>query len=281
MVLAVDIGNSNICIGGLSGAGHRDILFTVRMVTRPRCTPDEYAAELRFLLARLQVDPRGCEGVIVCSVVPGLTGVLAAACERLTGCPAMIVSCELDCGMTFKVDEPARVGRDRIADAAAAAAYYPLPCMTVDLGTATTYNVISENAEFLGGFIVPGVQTSLRAISKGTAQLPPIAPEPPEVLIGRCPARRMVVCTACRTSSASIPVNGSSISSVSASRHSSARSSATRRFCPPESLAAGSLSSAGAKPSASSSFSAVSAQSPCPVRTRLSTAFSCGQSRSS
>lgn len=185
MVLAVDIGNSNICIGGLSGAGHRDILFTVRMVTRPRCTADEYAAELRFLLARLQVDARRCEGVIVCSVVPGLTGVLAAACERLTGCTAMIVSCVLDCGMTFKVDEPARVGRDRIADAAAAAAYYPLPCMTVDLGTATTYNVISENAEFLGGFIVPGVQTSLRAISKGTAQLPPIAPEPPEVLIGR------------------------------------------------------------------------------------------------
>ena len=185
MVLAVDIGNSNICIGGLAGTGHRDILFTVRMVTRPRCTSDEYAAELRFLLARLQVDPRACEGVIVCSVVPGLTSVLAAACERLTGRAAMIVSCELDCGMTFKVDEPARVGRDRIADAAAAAAYYPLPCMTVDLGTATTYNVISENAEFLGGFIVPGVQTSLRAISKGTAQLPPIVPEPPDVLIGR------------------------------------------------------------------------------------------------
>lgn len=67
---------------------------------------------------------------------------------------------------------------------AAAAAHYPLPCMTVDLGTATTYNVISAQREFLGGFIVPGVQTSLRAISAGTAQLPPIAPEPPEHLIG-------------------------------------------------------------------------------------------------
>ena len=184
MVLAVDIGNSNICIGGLAGTGHRDILFTMRMVTRPRCTPDEYAAELRFFLTRLQVDPRACEGVIVCSVVPGLTGVLAAACKRLTGRTAMIVSCELDCGMTFKVDEPARVGRDRIADAAAAAAYYPLPCMTVDMGTATTYNVLSADGCFLGGFIVPGVQTSLRAISAGTAQLPPIAPEPPEHLIG-------------------------------------------------------------------------------------------------
>ena len=170
MVLAVDIGNSNICIGGLDGADHRTIAFTTRMVTRPRCTEDEYAAEMKFLLQRLPVDPTACEGVIVCSVVPRLTGVLAAACKRLTGREVLIVN--------------SKVGRDRIADSAAAAEHYPLPCMTVDLGTATTYNVISDKNVFLGGFIVPGVQTSLRAISAGTAQLPPIAPEPPEHLIG-------------------------------------------------------------------------------------------------
>ena len=85
MVLAVDIGNSNICIGGLTGAEHCSIQFTMRMVTRPRCTADEYAAEMKFLLRRLQVDPAACEGVIVCSVVPQLTEVLAAACKRLTG----------------------------------------------------------------------------------------------------------------------------------------------------------------------------------------------------
>ena len=168
MVLAVDIGNSNICIGGLAGEAHRDILFTTRMVTRPRCTADEYAAELRFLLGRLKVDPTACEGVIVCSVVPGLTPVLAHACRRLTGRDALIVSNALDTGLTFAVDEPDRVGRDRLADAAAAAAHYPLPCMTVDMGTATTYNVLSAEGCFLGGFIVPGVQTSLRAISAGT-----------------------------------------------------------------------------------------------------------------
>ena len=169
MVLAVDIGNSNICIGGLAGEAHRDILFTTRMVTRPRCTADEYAAELRFLLGRLKVDPTACEGVIVCSVVPGLTPVLAHACRRLTGRDALIVSNALDTGLAFAVDEPDRVGRDRLADAAAAAAHYPLPCMTVDMGTATTYNVLSAEGCFLGGFIVPGVQTSLRAISAGTA----------------------------------------------------------------------------------------------------------------
>ena len=117
MVLAVDIGNSNICIGGLAGEAHRDILFTTRMVTRPRCTADEYAAELRFLLGRLKVDPTACEGVIVCSVVPGLTPVLAHACRRLTGRDALIVSNALDTGLTFAVDEPDRVGRDRLADA--------------------------------------------------------------------------------------------------------------------------------------------------------------------
>ena len=160
MLLAVDIGNPNICIGILE---QDTVRFTARMVTRPRCTADEYTAELKFLLRRLNVDASQAEGVIVCSVVPGLTHPLAEACQRLTGHSAMLVSVALDTGLTMDVDEPQRVGQDRLADAAAAAAHYPLPCMTVDLGTATTYNVIGTGGVFLGGFIVPGVQTSLRA----------------------------------------------------------------------------------------------------------------------
>ena len=116
MILAVDIGNSNICIGGLDGM---KVLFTARMVTRPRCTGDEYTAELKFLLGRLGVTPEACEGVIVCSVVPDLTKVLADACTRLTGRNAMLVSPALNTGLTFAVDAPDRVGRDRIADATA------------------------------------------------------------------------------------------------------------------------------------------------------------------
>ena len=182
MLLAVDIGNTNICIGVLEGD---EVRSTTRMVTRPRCTADEYTAELKFLLRRIGVTPADAQGVIVCSVVPGLTRQLADACRRLTGRDAMLVSVALDTGLTMDVDAPERVGQDRLADAAAAAARYPLPCMTVDLGTATTYNVIGEGGVFLGGFIVPGVQTSLRAISAGTAQLPPIAPETPGELIGK------------------------------------------------------------------------------------------------
>lgn len=182
MLLAVDIGNTNICIGILEGD---TVCHTTRMVTRPRCTADEYTAELKFLLRRLHVDAAQADGVIVCSVVPSLTRALSSACRRLTGCEPMLVSAALDTGLTMDVDEPERVGQDRIADAAAAAAHYPLPCMTVDLGTATTYNVIGTGGVFLGGFIVPGVQTSLRAISTRTAQLPPIAPESPDQLIGK------------------------------------------------------------------------------------------------
>ena len=161
MILAVDIGNSNICIGGLDGM---KVLFTARMVTRPRCTGDEYTAELKFLLGRLGVTPEACEGVIVCSVVPDLTKVLADACTRLTGRKAMLVSPALNTGLTFAVDAPDRVGRDRIADATAAAAHYPLPCMTVDLGTATTYNVISSKRAFLGGFIQHGCGAKHHAV---------------------------------------------------------------------------------------------------------------------
>ena len=182
MLLAVDIGNTNICIGVLEGD---EVRSTTRMVTRPRCTADEYTAELKFLLRRIGVTPADAQGVIVCSVVPGRTRQLADTCRRLTGRDAMLVSVALDTGLTMDVDTPERVGQDRLADAAAAAARYPLPCMTVDLGTATTYNVIGEGGVFLGGFIVPGVQTSLRAISAGTAQLPPIAPETPGELIGK------------------------------------------------------------------------------------------------
>ena len=93
MVLAVDIGNSNICIGGLTGAEHCSIQFTMRMVTRPRCTADEYAAEMKFLLRRLQVDPAACEGVIVCSVVP----------------QPLIVSCVWTRGLAFRWTSPPRL----------------------------------------------------------------------------------------------------------------------------------------------------------------------------
>lgn len=182
MILAIDIGNTNICIGGLEGM---KCLFSFRMVTRPHCTSDEYTAELRFLLRRFQFDPDACEGAILCSVVPVLSNVLAEAVHRLTGHTPLRVGHTIDTGLTFVIDAPERLGQDRIADAAAAAAAYPLPCMTVDLGTATTYNVIDAQRQFLGGFIVPGVLTSLRAISSGTAQLPPIAPDTPARLIGK------------------------------------------------------------------------------------------------
>lgn len=185
MLLVVDIGNTNICIGLLAGADHTEILHTTRMVTRPRCTADEYAAELRFLLARLGFTAADCEGVILSSVVPGLTGPLAAACRRLTGREALCVAHTMDTGLTFALLAPERLGADRIADAAAAAAAYSLPLMTVDLGTATTCNVVDAGKRFLGGFIMPGVQTSLRALNAGTAQLPPIAPEAAAELIGR------------------------------------------------------------------------------------------------
>ena len=184
MLLAVDIGNTNICIGLLDGPDYSTVRSTTRMVTRPRCTADEYAAELKFLLDRLAFTPAACEGVILCSVVPGLTPTMAAACRRLTGREALCVAHTLDTGLDFAIPAPERLGQDRIADAAAAAAQYPLPLLTVDMGTATTCNVVDAGRRFAGGLILPGVQTGLRALAAGTAQLPNIAPEAGAPLIG-------------------------------------------------------------------------------------------------
>ena len=170
MLLAVDIGNTNICIGVLDGD---QVRTTTRMVTRPRCTADEYTAELKFLLRRLGVTPTDAEGVIVCSVVPGLTKALAQACKRLSGKDAMLVSVQLDTGLTMDVDAPERVGQDRLADAAAAAARYPLPCMTVDLGTATTYNVIGAGGKFLAVLSCPGCRPACAPSAPGPHSCPP------------------------------------------------------------------------------------------------------------
>lgn len=185
MLLAVDIGNSNICIGLLAGEGHTEVRSAVRMVTRLRCTTDEYTAALKFLLDRMGFFACECEGVVLCSVVPQLSDVLSEACRRLTEKVPLRVSCTLEAGLTYTVKEPERLGQDRIADAAGAAALYPLPLLTIDLGTATTCNVVDAGGQFLGGIILPGIQTGLLALNRTTAQLPNIVPEANAPLIGR------------------------------------------------------------------------------------------------
>lgn len=184
MILAVDIGNSNICFGAMEGLEIRQF---IRILSRRETTATEYTLQLRSMLKKAGLTGSDFEGCIISSVVPQLTTLLAETCAELCGVEPILVGDHLDTGFGYTVPEPERIGRDRLVDATAALALYGNggPVVTIDLGTATTINVISRDRKFLGGLIYPGVQTSLTALSSKAAQLPPIPLDVPERLIGQ------------------------------------------------------------------------------------------------
>lgn len=182
MVLAVDIGNTNIVIGGIEG---EEILFLERLATRRAATEVEYMVQIQSLLSFHGITGNPFEGAIICSVVPIVTQSVRPAVEQLTGTRALLVGPGLKTGLKINIDNPGALGADRVADAVAAVNLYPVPLITIDMGTATTVGVVDESRAFIGGMIVPGVMVSLNALAGGTAQLPHISLDPPKQAIGR------------------------------------------------------------------------------------------------
>ena len=182
MILAVDIGNTNIVLGAIE---REQILFLERMATDRSATEMEYLVRIRSVLKFREIDPAKLEGAIVCSVVPIVTMHVRPAVEQLTGKRAVVVGPGIKTGLRINIDNPGALGADRVADAVAAINHYPVPLITIDMGTATTVGVVDETKTFIGGMIVPGVMVSLNALAGGTAQLPHISLEPPEKAIGR------------------------------------------------------------------------------------------------
>jgi len=125
------------------------------------------------------------EGAVLCSVVPIVTMNVRPAVEQLTGRKCVVVGPGIKTGLRINIDNPGALGADRVADAVAAVNHYPVPLITIDMGTATTVGVVDENRTFIGGMIVPGVMVSLNALAGGTAQLPHISLDPPKHAIGR------------------------------------------------------------------------------------------------
>lgn len=188
MILTVDIGNTTIALTGLERAdGGYTVVFAEKIPSDKDRSDFETPVE-RLLdghYARI-------EGAALSSVVPELTAPVCRAVERVTGISPAVISAK-DCrSLTFDVPEPERVGLDRIADSAWTAARYPLPAVTVDLGTAATFNVIGAGGVFLGGMIAAGLQTSRNALSERAAQLPKLKLSAPERLIGRNTAECML-----------------------------------------------------------------------------------------
>lgn len=182
MLLAIDIGNSNLSVGAFE---EDRLVFVSRLATDRHRTGDQYALELKSICEMHRTAPGGFDAVIIGSVVPELTPVLAAAAQTLTGCRPMILGPGLKTGLNILTDNPAQVGADLIAAAVACAALYPLPCLAADLGTATKISIIDTAGAFCGCTIAPGVAISLEALAARTSQLPNISLQAPAKAAGK------------------------------------------------------------------------------------------------
>lgn len=181
MLLAIDIGNSNVVIGCLDENNRTKALF--RMVTDLKKTEDEYAAGMQAILDHNKVDCSAFEGAIICSVVPPLTEIFRIAAEKITGCRAMVVGAGIKTGLNILIENPASLGSDLVAAAVAAKEQFTLPVIVIDMGTATTITVIDEGSRFIGGAIIPGVKLSMDALSAGTSLLQKVPLDAPKKCI--------------------------------------------------------------------------------------------------
>jgi type III pantothenate kinase len=182
MLLAVDLGNTNVVLGLYEG---EKLVQTFRVATVRSRTEDEYAVLLQQLFSLRQLSFHAVSAAIIASVVPQLTDVMISAIRQAVGREPLIVGPGLKTGMSVLYDNPHDVGADRIVDAVAAYARYQSAVIVVDFGTATTFNCISPKGEYLGGVIVPGVKVSLEGLLQSAAKLRPVELTAPPRVMGR------------------------------------------------------------------------------------------------
>ena len=181
MLLAVDIGNTNITLGG-----YRDdiLIFTARIATDTKLTADQYAVTIKSIISLHEQDARHIEDCIIASVVPQVGTAVSRAVSKLCEIVPLMIGPGVKTGLNIKIDNPAQLGADLVVGAVGAMAEYTLPCVIIDMGTASTVSVIDANGCFLGGVIAAGVRLTLKALCENTAQLPAIDIEAPRSVIG-------------------------------------------------------------------------------------------------
>ncbi len=181
MILAIDVGNTNIVIGGIRDGKQ---IFSARISSDREKTEDEYALDILGLLNMHGVGVDDIEGGIISSVVPYLQTVIPRAIRILTGIDILVVGSGIKTGLNIRMDDPAAVGSDLVVSAVAARAKYTPPIAIIDMGTATTLAVVSKNGDYIGGMIIPGLWVSLNSLSARAAQLPYIDLTGPTKLLG-------------------------------------------------------------------------------------------------
>ncbi len=182
MILIVDIGNTNIVVGGID---KNKIYFIERLSTNRTKTELEYAIDFKSLLDIHKITPDHFEGGIVSSVVPQITNIVKIAAEKILTRRVHVLSPGSKTGLNIRIDNPAQLGSDLVADAVAGVNLYPVPQIIIDIGTATTLCVLDENRNYIGGLILPGPQISLDALTARASQLSGIGMEAPRHVIGK------------------------------------------------------------------------------------------------
>lgn len=182
MLLAIDVGNTNIILGVFDGT---KLKVTWRVATGVHRMPDEYASLVLNLLDRDDVAVSEITDVVLCSVVPPLVSILEEVCQRYLKVSPLVVEAGVKTGVRICMDNPREVGADRIVNAVAAHQLYGGPVIVIDLGTATTFDVVSEEGDYLGGAIAPGIAIATEALFARTAVLPRVDLTHPKQAVGR------------------------------------------------------------------------------------------------
>ena len=181
MLLAIDIGNTNVTFGVF---GNEHLRTTWRMATDVNKMPDEYAITMLSLLRHEGLEPSDIKGIAMCSTVPPLITIFQEMFQRYFEISPLIVSPGVRTGVRIRMDNPREVGPDRIANTSAAHHLYDGPVIVVDVGTATTFDVVSREGDFIGGVIATGIGTAAEALFRRAAALPRIEMVAPKRAIG-------------------------------------------------------------------------------------------------
>ncbi len=182
MLMALDVGNSNITIGVFDGETE---VCQARLATAERRTADQYALEIKSILSLKDCDTANIDGVIIGSVVPVIGNALKNAVVTLLGIEPLMLGPGVKTGLNICLDDPAELGADLVAGAVGALSKCSAPCIIIDMGTATTISVINKSGGFAGGIIAAGMELTRDILTQKTAQLPSIKISAPESVIGK------------------------------------------------------------------------------------------------
>ncbi len=198
MILTIDVGNTNIVIGGVRD---KEIVFEARLRTESTKTSDQYCVDLKILLDVYRIRTEDIEGAIIASVVPQVLNSMQTAVKKLTGKQSLVVGPGLKTGLDIRLDNPSQTGADLVVGCVAALREHKPPMIIVDMGTATTMVVLDEKGALIGGCIAPGVRVSMDALTERTALLPGLQLDQPKRAIGRntidCMRSGIMMGTAC------------------------------------------------------------------------------------